>query len=160
MGAAQTKDGAEQACDGNQRSQVCHDKNSICIAFYRNEGGLHLFSRHCASRDGFEKSKMRCDKSILTGRECTVAMCEESGCTAELPVHKPGTCIYMLWLRNFILGLNFIFLSFILIFIHYHTQKQRLITLKHPINKRILPCLLKCVVLTLLFPSKSCPSCL
>ena len=30
----------------------------------------------------------------------------------------------MLWF-NFILGLNFIFLSFKLIIIHYHTQKQR-----------------------------------
>ena len=35
----------------------------------------------------------------------------------------------MLWF-NFILGLNFIFLCFKLIIIHYHTQKQREIKFK------------------------------
>ena len=33
--------------------------------------------------------------------------------------------VYMLWF-NFILGLNFIFLCFKVIIIHYHTPKQRL----------------------------------
>ena len=37
--------------------------------------------------------------------------------------------VYMLWF-NFILGLNFIFLCFKLIIIHYHTQKQREIKFK------------------------------
>ena len=35
----------------------------------------------------------------------------------------------MLWF-NFILGLNFIFLCFKLVIIHYHTPKQRKIKLK------------------------------
>ena len=38
--------------------------------------------------------------------------------------HKFRKSLYMLWF-NFILGLNFIFLSFKLIIVHYHTQKQR-----------------------------------
>ena len=37
--------------------------------------------------------------------------------------------MYMLWF-NFILGLNFIFLCFKLIIIHYHSQKQRQIKFK------------------------------
>ena len=36
----------------------------------------------------------------------------------------------MLWF-NFILGLNFIFLCFKLIILHYHTPKQRKIEFKH-----------------------------
>ena len=35
------------------------------------------------------------------------------------------TAVYMLWF-NFILGLNFIFLCFKVIIIHYHTPKQRI----------------------------------
>ena len=37
--------------------------------------------------------------------------------------------MYVLWF-NFMLGLNFIFLCFKLIIIHYHTQKQREIKFK------------------------------
>lgn len=63
-------------------------------------GDLHMLKRSCASRDEFDKIKRDCDRmTILTGSECTVAMCEESGCRAELPVHKPGRDIDMLWLN-------------------------------------------------------------
>ena len=37
---------------------------------------------------------------------------------------KIRLAVYLLWF-NFILGSNFIFLCFLLIIIHYHTQKQR-----------------------------------
>ena len=49
-----------------------------------------------------------------------------------------------LWF-NFIRGLNFLFVSFKLIFIHYHTQKQKKIKFKPRIklnhNKDIYDCM-------------------
>ena len=42
---------------------------------------------------------------------------------------KRSVMVCMLWF-NFVLGLNFIFLCFKLIIIHYHTQKQKKIEFK------------------------------
>ena len=50
-----------------------------------NYDDFHLVSRYCASKDAFEEQNQECNETILNGYECTVAMCEESGCKAELP---------------------------------------------------------------------------
>ena len=56
------------------------------------------------------------------------------GQTVIWSTYKPGNiCVYMLWF-NFIFGLNFIFLCFRLIIIHYHTPKQREIKFEQRIN--------------------------
>ena len=54
--------------------------------------------------------------------------------------------LYMLWF-NFILGLNFIFLSFKLIIIYYHTPKQRKLKFQPRIklNRKILYTVLKSI---------------
>ena len=56
--------------------------------------------------------------------------------------------LYMLWF-NFILGLNFIFLSFKLIIIYYHTPKQRKLKFKPRIklNRNILYTVLKSIII-------------
>ena len=53
----------------------------------------------------------------------------QPNCYARLCLIYNHKIILMLWF-NFILGLNFIFLCFKLIIIHYHTQKQREIKFK------------------------------
>ena len=54
---------------------------------------------------------------------------QDNECTIQSTPGSGYVYIYMLWF-NFILGLNFIFLCFKLIIIHYHTQKQREIKFK------------------------------
>ena len=53
--------------------------------------------------------------------------------------------MYVLWF-NFILGLNFIFLCFNLIIIHYHTPKQRKIKFKPRIKLNHNICMPKLVM--------------
>ena len=59
---------------------------SVCYIIETTVRLIHLIHRGCASKDVFEKVKRECDDTtILGGSEYTVAMCEESGCKAELP---------------------------------------------------------------------------
>ena len=81
-----TEEEALKACDDSIEVVVCDEKKPVCMVNHDNYGDLHTISRYCASKDYFEEQNQKCDRTtILDGYECTVAMCEESGCTAELP---------------------------------------------------------------------------
>ena len=63
---------------------------------------------------------MRCCKKNL-GHQYRKILCVD--------IRLEETRLTLLWF-NFILGLNFIFLCFKLVIIHYHTQKQKKIKFK------------------------------
>ena len=86
-GVQDTKEEAVKVCDDSSKMVVCNDEKPVCMVRHRDYGSLHLILRYCASRDAFEEEKQECDvkTTIEHGSKCTVAMCEESGCTTELP---------------------------------------------------------------------------
>ena len=90
-GRGNTKEEALKACYYSSKIAVCNQEKPVCMVRHRDHGFLHQISRYCASKDAFEEEKQECYD------ECTVAMCEESGCTAELP--KSGMYDVLL-LRN------------------------------------------------------------
>jgi len=94
-GYGNTKEMALKACNHSIEMVVCDEEKPVCMVHHADHDSFHLISRGCASKDSVEENNRLCkDTTILDGYECTVAMCEESGCTAELPksVTRCPTC--------------------------------------------------------------------
>jgi len=70
---------ALQDCDDKTNYVVCKGDDPVCYTQSNKEGDF--VGRGCYSREYYYKKKDRCERKGT----CVIAMCETSGCTAELP---------------------------------------------------------------------------
>lgn len=86
---------AESQCESNVRMEQCNTyqgqtyKDPVCAAFKMNDGSY--FQRFCSSREQYNNEKSGCEEDGY----CTIAMCEESACKAELP--GSGITTFLRW---------------------------------------------------------------
>ncbi|KAJ7389542.1 hypothetical protein OS493_030927 [Desmophyllum pertusum] len=79
---------ADTACDENIRNQTCPGEDPVCMLYKRFSGSqVEFIDRHCYSREGYDRVKGYCDKP---GKNCAIAMCDSSGCKAELITTNSG----------------------------------------------------------------------
>ena len=70
-------------CENSIRMKECKTysgefiEDPVCAAFKMNDG--RFFERFCSSREEYNNDKSDCEED----GDCTVVMCEESGCKAE-----------------------------------------------------------------------------
>ncbi|KAJ7389539.1 hypothetical protein OS493_030924 [Desmophyllum pertusum] len=83
---------ADTACDENIRNEICSAeedvKDPVCMLYKIFSGSqVEFIERHCYSREGYNRVKGYCDKP---GKNCALAMCDNSGCKAELITTNAG----------------------------------------------------------------------
>ncbi|KAJ7389541.1 hypothetical protein OS493_030926 [Desmophyllum pertusum] len=79
---------ADTACDENIRNEICPGEDPVCMLFKRFSGSqVEFIDRHCFSREDYDRVKGYCDKP---GKNCALAMCDNSGCKAELITTNAG----------------------------------------------------------------------
>ena len=77
--------GTTEECEADIEDPVC----SLHLDYSGRKNNVKGF---CSSRDDLNTIKRRCDRSSSFDDFCAVAMCDESGCKAQLSI--TGICDY------------------------------------------------------------------
>lgn len=83
-----------EECHKNATTEKCKAdiEDPVCVLYLDYSGRKNNVKRFCASRDDLNTIKSRCDSSSSFDDFCAVAMCDESGCNAQLST--TGMCVY------------------------------------------------------------------
>ena len=73
---------ADSDCDTNIKNKPCQEQDPVCVLIVSTASSPQKHrGRGCASRADYTALKDECERQGI----CSVAMCETSGCKAELP---------------------------------------------------------------------------
>lgn len=83
-----------EECHKNATTEECKVdiEDPVCVLYLDYSGAKNNVKRFCASRGDLNTIKRRCDRSSSFDDFCAVAMCDESGCNAQL--NTTGMCDY------------------------------------------------------------------
>lgn len=83
-----------EECHKNATTEECKVdiEDPVCVLYLDYSGRKNNVTRFCASRGDLNTIKRRCDRSSSFDDFCAVAMCDESGCNAQL--NTTGMCDY------------------------------------------------------------------
>lgn len=83
-----------EECHKNATTEECKAdiEDPVCVLYLDYSGRKNNVTRFCASRGDLNTIKRRCDRSSSFDDFCAVAMCDESGCNAQLST--TGMCDY------------------------------------------------------------------
>ncbi|KAL9956054.1 hypothetical protein ACROYT_G037474 [Oculina patagonica] len=79
---------AERECEANIENKLCRLNDPVCVSGVQHTGSETGIIRTCSTRTAYNRIKNDCEKS----RECSMAMCNTSGCKADLPTSAPFMC--------------------------------------------------------------------
>lgn len=83
-----------EECHKNATTEECKAdiEDPVCVLYLDYSGRKNNVERFCASRGDLNTIKRRCNRSSSFDDFCAVAMCDESGCNAQLST--TGMCDY------------------------------------------------------------------
>ena len=82
---------ADSECEANIVNKPCLKTNAVCSLTVSTPSSLYKFrERECLSREDYDDFKDECKRY----EDCAMAMCDKSGCKAEIPAS--GILLYFL----------------------------------------------------------------
>lgn len=66
-------------CGAQLENKFCNTEDAVCVMRSENIGLDQYTERFCAKKEDYQRLKMYCESY----RDCTITMCDTSGCMVE-----------------------------------------------------------------------------